>query len=107
MKHYTISYPGEYNQHVQETWSEEQILKSAWYRNWVMKVIEADRAYLIENKQNAIDDWIVVHWAVETGEWGDKLLVLEERMRYTQERVSQLEKEFSNDRTLPQNVKSI
>lgn len=72
MKYYTIAFPGECGQHVQETWSEEQILKSAWYRNWVLKVVQADRAYLL-SEQNGIDDWIVVHWAVETDQWGNKL----------------------------------
>lgn len=70
MKYYTIAFPGECGQHVQETWSEEQILKSAWYRNWVLKVVQADRAYLL-TEQNAIDDWIVVHWAIETDQWGN------------------------------------
>lgn len=72
MKYYTIAFPGECGQHVQETWSEEQIMKSAWYRNWVLKVVQADRAYLL-TEQNAIDDWIVVHWAIETDQWGNKL----------------------------------
>lgn len=73
MKYYTIVFPGEYGQHVQETWTEEQILKSAWYRNWVLNVVQADRAYLLEDKQTAIVDWIVVHWAIETDQWGNKL----------------------------------
>ena len=72
MKYYTIAFPGECGQHVQETWSEKQILNSAWYRNWVLKVVQADRAYLL-TEQNAIDDWIVVHWAIETDQWGNKL----------------------------------
>lgn len=73
MKYYTIVFPGECGQQVQETWSEEQILKSAWYRNWVLNVVQADRAYLLEDKQAAIVDWIVVHWAIETDQWGNKL----------------------------------
>ena len=72
MKYYTITFPGECGQHVQETWSEEEIFKSAWYRNWVLMMVQADKAHLMSNKA-AIDDWIVVHWAIETDEWGNKL----------------------------------
>lgn len=73
MKYWTIVFPGEEGQHVQETWSEEQIIKSAWYRNWVMMMVQADKAHLMDNK-TAIDDWIVVHWAQETDQWGTPLV---------------------------------
>lgn len=72
-KYWTISFPGECGQHVQETWSEEQIFKSAWYRNWVLMVIQADKAHLL-SENNALEDWKVVHWAVETDEFGQKLV---------------------------------
>ncbi len=75
MKYYTIAFPGECGQHVQETWSEEQIFKSAWYRNWVFKMVQADKAHLM-TEQTALDDWIVVHWAIETDEWGNKLVAV-------------------------------
>ena len=78
MKYWTIAFPGECGQHVVETWSEKQILQSAWYRNWVLKVVQADRAYLLEDPQHAIDDWCVVHWAVETDQWGNKNVVSQE-----------------------------
>ena len=64
MKYYRISFPGECGQHVEEIWSEKQILSSAWFRNWVYMMVQADRAHLINN-QTAIDDWVTVHWAVE------------------------------------------
>lgn len=70
MRYWTISFPGECGQHVVETWSTEQILKSAWYRNWVHKMVQASKEW---NDELAIDDWIVVHWAIETDEWGNKL----------------------------------
>jgi len=70
MKYWTIVFPGECGQHVQETWSEKQILSSAWYKNWVMRVIEDRRVELLEDNQTAIDDWVVVHWAIETNEFG-------------------------------------
>ena len=69
-RHWTIVFPGECGQHVQETWSEKQILSSAWYKNWVMKVIEDRRVELLEDNQTAINDWIVIHWAIETDEFG-------------------------------------
>ena len=70
MKYYRISFPGECGQHVEETWSEKQILSSSWYKNWVMMMVQADKTFLIENK-TAIDDWCVVHWAeeVEKPDW--------------------------------------
>ena len=64
MKYYSISFPGECGQHVEETWSEKQILGSSWYRNWVLMMVQADKALLMHD-QSAIDDWCVVHWAIE------------------------------------------
>jgi hypothetical protein len=64
MKYYRISFEGECGQDVVETWSEKQILSSAWYKNWVMMMVQADKAFLIAD-ETAIDDWCVVHWAVE------------------------------------------
>lgn len=72
MKYYTISFPGECGQDVVETWTREQILRSAWYKNWVMMMVQADKAFLI-NDDTAIGDWCVVHWAVvsEKDDWPD------------------------------------
>ena len=64
MKYYSISFPGECGQDVVETWSEKQILSSGWYKNWVMMMVQGDKAHLIEDK-TAIDDWCVTHWAIE------------------------------------------
>ncbi len=72
MKYYTISFPGECGQHVTETWSEEQLLKSTYYKLWVFKMVEANLHTRISNEQ-FIDDWRVIHWAVETDEFGNKL----------------------------------
>ena len=71
MKYWTISFPGEHGQHVVETWSEEQILKS-YYAYWIHKMAQANKHDLI-NEQRCIEDWTVVHWAVETDQWGSKL----------------------------------
>ena len=72
MKYWTISFPGECDQHVTETWSEEQIMKSAWYRNWVYKMVQNNMDRLM-TEQDAIDDWVTVHWAEETDEFGKRI----------------------------------
>ena len=70
MKYYTISFPGECSQHVQETWSEEQLLQSSYYRHWVLKMCEYNMHEKITNEL-FIEDWKTVHWAVETNQFGD------------------------------------
>lgn len=63
MKYYRISFPGEFGQHVDEIWSEEQILKS-YYTYWCGKMIQnVPNANL--DKQQCIEDWTIVHWANE------------------------------------------
>jgi hypothetical protein len=71
MRYWTISFPGECGQHVVETWSEEQILKS-YYGHWMLKMCEANLHDQISNEK-CIEDWCIVHWAIETNEFGDKL----------------------------------
>lgn len=71
MKYWTICYPGEHGQHVQETFTEQQILKS-YFTYWVHKMCEANKHELIGD-QRCIDDWITVHWAAETDQWGNKI----------------------------------
>lgn len=69
-KYYTICFPGEYGQNVVETWSEEQILKS-YYAHWTHKMVQANKHDQV-SEQQCIDDWVVVHWAVETDQFGRK-----------------------------------
>ena len=71
MKYYTIVFPGEYGQHVQETWRTDQILQS-YYTYWVTKMIQNNN-YVDISEERCIDDWCTVHWAVETDEWGNKI----------------------------------
>lgn len=68
MKYYTIAFPGEFGQHVVETWSEDQIIDS-YYGYWSIKMIQAGKGDLI-TRELCIDDWRVVHWATETDQWG-------------------------------------
>lgn len=71
MKYWTICYPGEVGQHVQETYSEDQIIKS-YYTYWFHKMVEANKHDLISNER-CIEDWCTVHWAEETGPFGEKI----------------------------------
>lgn len=68
MKYWTIVFPGEFGQHVQETWSEDQILES-YYPYWKGKMMEVGKQDMI-TKERCIDDWTVVHWAQETDQFG-------------------------------------
>ena len=68
MKYYTISFPGEFDQYVRETWSEDQIIES-YYTYWSTKMIEAGRGDDI-SKEKCIEDWRVVHYAWATDELG-------------------------------------
>lgn len=71
MKYYTITFPGEFGQHVVETWSVDQIMES-YYKYWCGKMIEnVKNPYL--DRDMCLEDWIVVNWAVETDQWGNKL----------------------------------
>ncbi len=70
-KYWTICFPGEYGQNVQETWRQDQILNS-YYPYWKGKMLEAGKGDMITT-ENCLDDWIVVNWAVETDQWGNKL----------------------------------
>jgi hypothetical protein len=63
MKYYRINFPGEFDQHVEEIWSEDQILKS-YYTYWSTKMIQnVPDADLDESR--CIEDWVTVHWGVE------------------------------------------
>mgnify|MGYP003338171978 CR=1 FL=1 len=63
MKYYKICFPGEYEQHVEEIWSEEQIIKS-YYPYWSGMMIQ-NVASPDLNPDTCISDWCVTHWAVE------------------------------------------
>lgn len=74
MKYYTISFPGEFGQHVVETWSEEQIL-SSYLSYWTSKMLDKYKAPHPDiTKENCIADWCVVHWAEETDKWGNPFI---------------------------------
>lgn len=77
MKYYTISFPGEFDQHVQETWTEDQIIAS-YYTYWATKMIMAGKNDEI-SRERCIEDWCVVHWAVETDRCGTPVEYLQWR----------------------------
>lgn len=68
MNYWTISFPGEFGQHVTETWTEDQIIES-YYAYWLKKMIENGH-YDKVSRASCIDDWCVVHWAVKTDKFG-------------------------------------
>jgi hypothetical protein len=70
-KYWTIVFPGDCGQHVQETWSEDQIIKS-YYTYWSTKMIQNVKNAVL-SRENCIHDWCVIHWAVETDQFGNKL----------------------------------
>jgi hypothetical protein len=71
MKYYSIVFPGEFGQHVQETWSEDQIVK-AYYTYWSTKMIQNVKEPDL-SRNRCIEDWCVVHWAMETDQFGNRI----------------------------------
>lgn len=71
MKYYTIAFPGQHGQHVVETWSEDQIIKS-YYKYWSIKMIQNVKDPDLST-ENCITDWLVIHWGTETDEFGNRL----------------------------------
>ncbi len=69
MKYYTIAFSGDCGQHIEETWSEDQIIKS-YYTYWSQKMIENVKQADI-SRENCIADWVVVHWGQETDQFGN------------------------------------
>ena len=69
MKYWTIVYPGEYGQHIKETFSEDQIILS-YFEYWRDKMKSVSKEDLI-SIENCIRDWCIIHWAVETDELGN------------------------------------
>ena len=72
MKFWTITFPGEFGQHVVETWNEDQIIRSYYNTYWYAKMVQAGKADQA-TKENCILDWITVHWGVETDGFGNKI----------------------------------
>ena len=70
MKYWTIVFEGEYGQTVAETWSEDQIIES-YYKYWSTSILINNPKADI-SKERCIQDWVIVHWAVETDEFGNK-----------------------------------
>jgi len=63
MKYYQVSFPGQFGQHVDEIWSTKQILDS-YFPYWAEQMIKVGRGDQV-NETHCLDDWIMVHWAVE------------------------------------------
>lgn len=68
MKYWTIAWPDKDGNDCVETLSEEQILKEFW-PYWYGRMCEKFGKEEVDanwTKQDCIDDWVVVHWAVES-----------------------------------------
>lgn len=68
MRFWTIYYPGENGEERYETLSEVEIIATYW-DYWYGKMCERfgkDHVDLNYCKQDCIDDWTVVNWAVES-----------------------------------------
>lgn len=63
MKYYSIAFPGEYGQHVEEIWSEDQIIES-YYKYWAQRMVMNKPSSNL-SREDCIEDWCVVHWAIE------------------------------------------
>jgi hypothetical protein len=84
MKYWTIVFPGEHGQHVQETWSEDQIIASYW-DYWCGKMTNVKKTELI-SRERCIDDWRFVHWAQQTDQWGTPLVGSKNTFSWTESR---------------------
>lgn len=71
MKYYTMCYPGEYGQHVQETLSEFQILKT-YFPYWYGRMRGVNKLGEV-TIENCIEDWIIGHLAWETDQFGNDI----------------------------------
>lgn len=65
MKYYSISFPGEFGQHVEEIWNEQQILNSYW-TYWCSRMLDKYKSPHPDiTQENCILDWTIVYWAME------------------------------------------
>lgn len=74
MKYYTMCYPGELGQLVQETFSEYQILQS-YFDHWYTQMRKVGKLDEI-NINTCIEDWVICHWAWETDQQGNKVTAI-------------------------------
>ena len=68
MRYWTIAYPDENGNDVVETLSDDEIIKQYWDYWYGRMCDKFGKEYVDANysKQDCIDDWTVVHWAVES-----------------------------------------
>jgi hypothetical protein len=68
MRFWTIVYPGDNNEVIYETLSDAEIIATYW-NHWYGKMCEKfgkDHVDAHYCEQDCIDDWTVMHWAVES-----------------------------------------
>jgi hypothetical protein len=93
VKYYQINFPGEFGQHVEEIWSEKQILDS-YYTSWCAMMIQNMAAPDL-NEMTCIADWCVVHWAVEVKKPDWITEKFEDRYEYSEEYDAHYDKQYN------------
>ena len=68
MRYWTIAYPDENGNDVVETLSDDEIIKQYWDYWYGRMCNKFGKEHVDTNycKQDCIDDWAIVHWAVES-----------------------------------------
>lgn len=68
MRYWTIAYPDENGNDVVETLSDDEIIKQYWDYWYGRMCDKFGKEHVDTNycKQDCIDDWTIVHWAVES-----------------------------------------
>lgn len=72
MKLWTVHYPDDNGKDITETLSEDDILNKYW-DYWYDKMCNKFGKDIVDSnytKQDCIDDWIVINWAVESSDNG-------------------------------------
>lgn len=66
MKKYSFGWPDENGNHVEEILTEEEIIEQ-YFEYWSGRMKEVNKEHLI-SRENCIDDFILVNWAIEIKE---------------------------------------
>ena len=67
MRYWSFTYPGDQDNAIVETWSEDDIIQK-YYPHWEEKMIHKFGKATFEEKYcklDCIDDWVCVNWAWE------------------------------------------
>lgn len=65
MRHFIYVEPGVNDEPVEVTMSEKEILDSYWLYWCSQMELKYGKNHPLTTQENCIEDWVVVHWAVE------------------------------------------